>query len=223
MLTTLALALVLSTPPDAGAPLPGLPVETITLHATTTQLVLTVGTTTLAPLPVTRDAKRGLDLTKLREQLREIVEHLPDQHSLTIVQSPGLTDADLQQIVRVCGEERFPSVAVRRAAPGEVPPDETPPTPTELAVVGELEPAVVQKVLDAHRADVTGCLKGRKAKRIAVKLIVDGKGQVINAAVQQDTGADAELSACVAKAVGRWTFPKPKKGSVVITAPFSAP
>lgn len=223
MLTTLALTLVLSTPADGGAPLPAVAVEPITLHVTQTKLVLTVGTTTLAPLPVTRDASHGLDVTKLREKLREIAEHLPDQHSLTVVQSPGLTDADLQRVVSACGEERFPNVAVRRAAPGEAPPTETPPTPVELTVVGELDKPVVQKVLDANRGDVDACFKGRKATRAAVKLIVSPRGQVISAAVVQDTVADADLSACLAKAVGRWTFPKPKKGSVVITAPFSAP
>lgn len=219
MLLPFTCALLLSAAPDAGV---AQPVQAVTLHVTGKKVVITVGATTLQPLTVTRDAKGGLDVTQLRDTLREVARGLPEQHSVAVVQAMAATDDDVQRVATACSDEHLANVVVRRAAPGEAAPEPTPLPPTELTVVGALDKAAVQKVLDQHRADVDACFKGKKPSRLAVKLIINPSGAVVSAGVVQESPPDPQLSGCIANAVGRWAFPKPAKGLVTITAPLGA-
>ena len=94
-------------------------------------------------------------------------------------------------------------------------------------VRGSLSKEVIRRIIRRHINEVRFCyeqelnsrpdLKGR----IAVKFIVSPTGAVQTAAVASSTMGNAKVEQCIAKAVGRWTFPAPDGGGiVVVTYPF---
>lgn len=94
-------------------------------------------------------------------------------------------------------------------------------------VRGPLDRDIVRRIVRAHINEVRYCynqgltrdpgLKGR----VSIQFTVGPTGAVPVAVVSQTTLADRDVSQCVAKAVKRWKFPRPRDaGNVVVTYPF---
>jgi hypothetical protein len=57
--------------------------------------------------------------------------------------------------------------------------------------------------------------------RVTVKFIINGQGAVMTPAIASSTVAHMGTEQCIASAVGRWTFPQPQGGGIVIVSyPF---
>ena len=94
-------------------------------------------------------------------------------------------------------------------------------------VRGSLSKEVIRRIIRRHINEVRFCyeqeLNARPdlSGRIAVKFIVSPTGTVQTAAVASSSMGNAKVEQCIAKAVGRWTFPAPDGGGiVVVTYPF---
>jgi TonB family protein len=94
-------------------------------------------------------------------------------------------------------------------------------------VKGALDKDIIRRIVRAHIMEVRHCynqglvrdpnLKGR----VAVQFTIGPTGKVPVAVVAQSSLKDGSVANCVAKAVKRWTFPKPQGGgNVVVTYPF---
>ena len=94
-------------------------------------------------------------------------------------------------------------------------------------VKGALDKDIIRRIVRAHINEVRYCynqglvrdpnLKGR----VSVQFTIGPTGKVPVAVVQQSSLKDRDVANCVAKAVKRWTFPKPQGGgNVVVTYPF---
>ncbi|MCB9750150.1 MAG: AgmX/PglI C-terminal domain-containing protein [Myxococcales bacterium] len=94
-------------------------------------------------------------------------------------------------------------------------------------VQGALDKDIIRRIVRAHINEVRHCyniglgkdpnLKGR----VVVQFTIGGSGKVPSAVVQSTTLKDAAVGNCIAKAVRRWQFPKPRGGgSVIVSYPF---
>ncbi len=94
-------------------------------------------------------------------------------------------------------------------------------------VQGALDPDLVRRVVRAHLMEVRHCYDQTLARdprahgRVVVQFLVDGAGKVTSAALAESDVRDTDLGPCVARAVRRWSFPRPDGGgSVLISYPF---
>jgi TonB family protein len=94
-------------------------------------------------------------------------------------------------------------------------------------IAGKLDGEIIFRILRAHLAEVRTCHeKGLKTKpslagRVDIHFVIDGKGKVASAEVEDNTLGDSVVANCIVKAVKRWTFPKPPGGEdVSVTYPF---
>src|SRR5579864_1970533 len=83
---------------------------TLTLLITEKELKLTAGSSAYDPIPVTRDSKGRIDLTKLLEKLKEITTQLPDQKVITLQTEDTVHYDDLVHIIDECIGAGLPSV-----------------------------------------------------------------------------------------------------------------
>ena len=95
-------------------------------------------------------------------------------------------------------------------------------------IQGGLDKDLIRRVVRAHINEVRSCYNAGLTKdpnlqgRVAVNFVIAGTGKVASAVVQESTIKDASVGNCVAKAVKRWTFPKPRGGgNVIVTYPFN--
>ena len=67
-----------------------------------------------------------------------------------------------------------------------------------------------------------GLSKDRKLEgRVVVNFVIFGTGKVNSSVVAESTLSDQAVANCIAKAVKRWTFPKPRGGeNVIVDYPF---
>jgi biopolymer transport protein TolR len=85
----------------------------VTLLLSEKDLRLTVGTSTFDPMPIIRDAKQQIDLTKLSERFKDVKEKLgPDQTAITVQTEDSVRYEDLVHVIDVCIGDGFPSVSV---------------------------------------------------------------------------------------------------------------
>ncbi|MEZ4381205.1 MAG: TonB family protein [Nannocystaceae bacterium] len=94
-------------------------------------------------------------------------------------------------------------------------------------IQGALDKDVIRRIVRARINEVRHCYNRGLAKdpsiqgRVAVQFSITGGGKVPTAVVVESTVADPEVGRCIAKAVRRWSFPKPDGGgSVIVTYPF---
>ncbi len=97
----------------------------------------------------------------------------------------------------------------------------------KAAVMGSLDKDIIRRIVRAHINEVRYCYNRGLAKkpslagRVEVEFIIAATGRVENAKVRRTNLADASVSQCIAKAVRRWKFPKPRGGGIVKVAyPF---
>jgi len=103
-----------------------------------------------------------------------------------------------------------------------------PVRPGRADVQGALSKEVIQRVIRRHLSEIRYCYEqGLQTRpdlegRVAVKFVVGASGAVQTAVVASSSLGDARVEGCVARSVGRWAFPQPDGGGVVIVSyPFT--
>jgi TonB family protein len=98
----------------------------------------------------------------------------------------------------------------------------------QATVDGSLDKDIVRRIVRAHINEVRAChnagltMNPRLAGRVVVDFTITGTGKVAVVTVAETTVADTKVGECIAKAVKRWTFPKPPDGgNVTVNYPFS--
>ena len=96
----------------------------------------------------------------------------------------------------------------------------------KATVSGALDRDVIRRIVRAHINEVRHCYNQGLSRdpslggRVAINYTIGADGKVPSAVVSETTLKDPEVGNCVAQAVRRWTFPKPKSGTVEVTYPF---
>jgi len=87
---------------------------------------------------------------------------------------------------------------------------------------------VIRRALREHLPEVRACYEAGLAQdptikgRVSIQFNIGPTGGVNVAVVAESTVKDSNVSNCIAKAVKRWTFPKPRGGgNVIVTYPFN--
>jgi hypothetical protein len=95
-------------------------------------------------------------------------------------------------------------------------------------VQGALDRDIIRRIVRAHINEVRSCYNAGLTSnpnlqgRVAVNFVIGGSGKVMSSVVQESTIKDSSVANCIAKAVKRWTFPKPRGGgNVIVTYPFN--
>lgn len=87
----------------------------VVLLITEKELKLTVGGSVSDPIPVTRDAKGKIDLTKLKDKFKEIRTNLPDQQQITLQTEDTVKYEDLVHIIDEAIGDGLPAIQVSPA------------------------------------------------------------------------------------------------------------
>ena len=94
-------------------------------------------------------------------------------------------------------------------------------------MVGALDKDIIRRIVRAHINEVRYCYNQELARnpnadgRVAIQFTIGPTGKVPTAVVAEHNMGASQTPACIAKAVRRWTFPKPEGGgSVIVTYPF---
>ncbi len=94
-------------------------------------------------------------------------------------------------------------------------------------VKGALDKDVIRRVVRAHINEVRNCYNVGLARdpllagRVAIQFQIGNTGKVPMAVVAKSTVKDDRVGNCIAKAVRRWKFPRPRDGGmVIVTYPF---
>ncbi|MFH1434881.1 MAG: AgmX/PglI C-terminal domain-containing protein [Pseudomonadota bacterium] len=100
-------------------------------------------------------------------------------------------------------------------------------TPKGGTVIGTLPKDAIRRVIRQHLNEVRYCYEQQLAVktdlsgRVVIKFVIMANGVVQGSLVQESTLGSKPAEQCIAKAVGRWTFPAPPDGGVVIVSyPF---
>jgi TonB family protein len=97
----------------------------------------------------------------------------------------------------------------------------------KATVTGPLDKDIIRRLVRAHINEVRSCYnaglsENRKlAGRVVINFVIGRTGKVASSVVAESTLSDTTVGNCIAKAVKRWTFPKPRgDDSVIVTYPF---
>jgi hypothetical protein len=91
-----------------------------------------------------------------------------------------------------------------------------------VKIEGGLDRDIIRRIARAHINEVRSCYnaglsKNRKlAGRVTINFVIAGTGKVPVATPIDRTLSDSTVENCIAKAIKRWTFPKPRGGDKVI-------
>jgi outer membrane biosynthesis protein TonB len=98
---------------------------------------------------------------------------------------------------------------------------------SKAAVTGSLDKDIIRRIVRAHINEVRYCYNQgltrdpALAGKVSIQFTIAASGKVSVATVADSTLSDENVANCIAKAVKRWTFPKPTGGGVVVvTYPF---
>lgn len=95
---------------------PANPLQPITVLITENELKISVGGSMIDPIPMTRDDKQRLDVTKLTDQLKKMKQDQPEQNSITLSTEDAVRYEDLVRVIDACIGNQFPSVSVSPAS-----------------------------------------------------------------------------------------------------------
>jgi biopolymer transport protein TolR len=90
--------------------------QPVTLLITEKELKLSVGGAQLDPIPITRDDKQRVDVTKLVDKLKELKTQQPEQNAITLSTEDAVKYEDLVRVIDTCIGSNFPSVSVSPAS-----------------------------------------------------------------------------------------------------------
>jgi TonB family protein len=95
-------------------------------------------------------------------------------------------------------------------------------------VQGALDKDIIRRIVRAHINEVRSCYNQGLVRnpnlqgRVAVNFVITSTGKVGSAVVQESSLKDKSVGNCIAKAVKRWKFPRPRGGgNVIVTYPFN--
>jgi TonB family protein len=94
-------------------------------------------------------------------------------------------------------------------------------------VEGNLDRDIIRRIVRAHINEVRSCYNAGLTKNpelegsVTVDFVIASTGKVSASSVAESTLSDTSVANCIAKAVKRWTFPKPRDGGEVqVSYPF---
>ncbi|MCH9681527.1 MAG: AgmX/PglI C-terminal domain-containing protein [Deltaproteobacteria bacterium] len=93
-------------------------------------------------------------------------------------------------------------------------------------VMGMLDADIIRRVVRHHANEVRYCYNQGLASnptaggRVEVAFTLDTSGTVTKSIVKESTLHDKNIGLCIAKATGRWRFPRPAAGLVHVVMPF---
>jgi biopolymer transport protein ExbD len=87
----------------------------LTLLISDKELRLTAGTSSFDPIPIVRDPKGRIDLSKLQMRIKEVRTNLPDQAAITLQPEDTVRYDDLVRIIDECIGSGLPNVSVAAA------------------------------------------------------------------------------------------------------------
>jgi TonB family protein len=94
-------------------------------------------------------------------------------------------------------------------------------------VRGNLDPDIIRRIVRAHINEVRSCYNAGLTKnpelegRVTIDFVITSTGKVGDSKLGNSTVSDEYVGNCIAKAVKRWTFPKPRGGGEVeVSYPF---
>jgi biopolymer transport protein ExbD len=87
----------------------------VTLLLTEKEIRLSAGGSAFDPIPITRDTKNKIDLTKLNAKLKELKVQLPDQSALTLQTEDTVRYEDLVRVIDEVIGAGLPNVSVQAA------------------------------------------------------------------------------------------------------------
>ncbi|MBK8481747.1 MAG: TonB family protein [Proteobacteria bacterium] len=97
----------------------------------------------------------------------------------------------------------------------------------QAEVRGALDKEIIRRVIRAHINEVKFCYSQALQTdedlggRVVIEFTIAANGTVVASRVQTSTLGNARVDQCIADAVRRWPFPKPKGGGIVIVSyPF---
>lgn len=90
--------------------------QPVTLLITEKELKLSVGGAQLDPIPITRDDKQRVDVTRLNDKLKELKTQQPEQNAITVSTEDNVRYEDLVRVIDTCIGGQFPSVSVSPAS-----------------------------------------------------------------------------------------------------------
>ena len=95
-------------------------------------------------------------------------------------------------------------------------------------VEGPLDRDIIRRIVRAHINEVRHCYNIGLSKdpnfagRVVVQFVIGGAGKVSKSAIESTTLKNPVVGQCMAKAVKRWKFPKPRGGEdVTVSYPFA--
>lgn len=92
---------------------------------------------------------------------------------------------------------------------------------------GKLDKELIQKVLNANVGEIQRCYERALIKtpsltgQVQVEWIISLSGAVRQARQKSSTLGSSEAVSCILGSIGRWRFPRPSGGEVVVTYPFT--
>jgi biopolymer transport protein ExbD len=94
-------------------------------------------------------------------------------------------------------------------------------------VKGTLDADIIRRIVRAHINEVRSCYNAGLTKnpelegRVTIDFVIASTGKVGVSKLAENTLSDDNVGHCIAKAVKRWTFPKPRDGGMVeVSYPF---
>jgi len=94
-------------------------------------------------------------------------------------------------------------------------------------VRGSLSKEIIRRIIRRHINEVKYCYQRDLAQnpglsgQVIVQFTVGATGQVVTSKIQSSTLHHSGVESCIAQAVRRWLFPRPKGGGIVIVSyPF---
>jgi biopolymer transport protein ExbD len=84
----------------------------LTVTLTNAQLQLSVGPSAMEAIPVNRDPKGALDLSKLELQLKDVKTRIPDEQALTVQSADDVKYDDLVRLIDTSVGAGIPSVSL---------------------------------------------------------------------------------------------------------------
>jgi TonB family protein len=114
---------------------------------------------------------------------------------------------------RAAAKARLPSVNVVEGKPD---------------VNGAMDGEIIRRIVAAHVKENWACYNAglvrdpRLEGSVAINFVITGDGRVGSSVVQSSSLSDSSVANCIAKAIKRWQFPKPRGGgNVIVTIPFN--
>ena len=93
-------------------------------------------------------------------------------------------------------------------------------------LIGEIEPSLVEKTIEKYRFELQLCfelaLRRNQLTRGVMewKWRIDSRGQISDISLVSTTIVDQRMTECVRDKMGKWRFPRPRRGSIEVSYPF---